>query len=153
MVLVTYSTFEENTTFTTCSTQSFDNKDRSNEPSRFTAHLNCTCWPDSCQNLTSSDHYIHQFSFSSADPYYSQAKSAKTKPVSLSSALDEIMMDMSSSSTIVECYCGQNSCPQCNLLLKMAGSDTQIRIFSNDTFFLQILRCLQMSSYLYFSRS
>ena len=100
---------------------------------------------------------IIQFSFSSADPYYSQAKpgakSAKTKPVSLSSALDEIMMDMSSSSTIVECYCGQNSCPQCNLLLKMAGSDTQIRIFFKDTFFLQILRCLQMSSYLYFSRS
>merc|ERR1719384_943026 len=40
---------------------------------------------------------------------------------SLSSTLDEMMLDMSSSSTIVECYCGQNSCPQCNLLLKMAG--------------------------------
>ena len=37
------------------------------------------------------------------------------------SALDQMMLDMSSSSTIVECYCGQNSCPQCNLLLKMAG--------------------------------
>ena len=65
---------------------------------------------------------------STADAYYSQpqpgSKSIKSKPVSLSSALDEIMMDMSSSSTIVECYCGQNSCPQCNLLLKMAGSDT-----------------------------
>ena len=51
---------------------------------------------------------------------YYQPKPSK---VSLSSALDEIMMDMSSSSTIVECYCGQNDCPHCNLLLKMAGSD------------------------------
>lgn len=78
--------------------------------------------------LSLSKSSFHKFSFSSPDPYYSQAKpgakSGKTKPVSLSSALDEIMMDMSSSSTIVECYCGQNSCPQCNLLLKMAGSDT-----------------------------
>ena len=45
---------------------------------------------------------------------------------SLSSTLDEMMLDMSTSSTIVECYCGQNSCPQCNLLLKMAGDDGQM---------------------------
>merc|ERR1719342_250721 len=56
----------------------------------------------------------------SYEGYYQQQPTSK---VSLSSALDEIMMDMSSISTIVECYCGQNSCSQCNLLLKMAGSD------------------------------
>ena len=42
---------------------------------------------------------------------YSSMSSPTSSPLDL----------MPSSSSIVECYCGHNSCSQCNLLLKMEG--------------------------------